>query len=553
MVLLIALLAPFYSSIPGAERQLVRLGAAFARLASRRGWCIVLVAVLTLAAKAALAPLLGIRAPAVHDEFSYLLAGDTFASGRLTNPTHPMWVHFESFHIEHQPTYMSMYPPLQGGFLALGKVLSGYPIVGVWVSAAVFCAALCWMLQGWVPSGWALLGALLAVLRLALFSTWGNSYFGGAPAALGGALVLGALPRIKASFRPADAMLFIAGLLILANSRPYEGVLFTLPIVFSLLFWATGKNRPPFPALLRRAIVPAAALLLIGAAFMAYYNWRVFGSALTMPYEINRKAYAVVGIFFWQKPGTVPSYNHPVFRDFYVDYELQHFQLARTWHGFLELSLRKIAAIWAFFVNPALTLPLVAAATLLRRRELRFPVAVLGVFGVGLLLNTWFMPHYAAPATALLYLLFVYGIRHMRQLRIAGRPAGLLLAAGVPAVCLFMATVRVANGPMPWGSDEPVSWCCAGNGNQERAALSHQLAALPGKQLVLVKYGSPYNGTEWVYNEPDIDGAKVVWARYMLPSTKNDELLNYFQNRRVWLLDASLTPARLSPYNAAAE
>lgn len=550
MVLLIAVLAPYCGS-PGVERCLRRVSAAFSSLASHRGWCILLVGVLAFAAKAALAPVLGIRAPAVHDEFSYLLAGDTFASGRLTNPTHPMWVHFESFHIDQQPTYMSMYPPLQGGFLALGKVLFGHPAAGVWVSAAAFCAALCWMLQGWVAPNWALLGALLAVLRLALFSAWGNSYFGGAPAALGGALVLGALPRLKATLRPADAMLLATGLLLLANSRPYEGVILALPVVFALVLWA-GRTRPPFPALLRQAIIPASAWLLLGAAVMAYYNWRVFGNALTLPYEINRKTYAVVGWFLWQKPGPVPAYHHPAFRDFYVGYELLHFQIVKTWHGFVASNFRKILGGWAFFAGPALTLPLMAAATLLRRREMRFPIAVGVVFGIGMLLNTWFMPHYAAPATAVVYLLIIYGVRHLRQLRVAGRPVGLLLAAGVPAVCLAMAAVRVASGPMQPGSDEPTSWCCSGNGNQERAALSRQLTVLPEKQLVLVRYGADYNRGEWVYNEPNIDRARVVWARDMEPS-KNIELLNYFRDRRVWLLDASRTPPRLSPYSAAAE
>jgi hypothetical protein len=54
------------------------------------------------------------RSRFLPDDFSFLLAGDTFAHGRLTNPTPAMWTHFETIHITMQPTYQSMYFPGRG-------------------------------------------------------------------------------------------------------------------------------------------------------------------------------------------------------------------------------------------------------------------------------------------------------------------------------------------------------------------------------------------------------------------------------------------------------
>ena len=62
-----------------------------------------------------------VQAPNIHDEFSYLLASDTFAHGRLTNPTPALWHHFEAFYVLLQPTFQSKYGAAQPLFMALGQ------------------------------------------------------------------------------------------------------------------------------------------------------------------------------------------------------------------------------------------------------------------------------------------------------------------------------------------------------------------------------------------------------------------------------------------------
>src|SRR5579863_652116 len=98
---------------------------------------VLLVITLALAGRALLLPWIGVPYPRIDDEYSYLLMGDTFAHGRLANPTPPSWQHFETFHVNLTPTYHSKYPVSQGLVLAAGEVMFHQPWIGIYLSTAI--------------------------------------------------------------------------------------------------------------------------------------------------------------------------------------------------------------------------------------------------------------------------------------------------------------------------------------------------------------------------------------------------------------------------------
>src|SRR6266852_6232042 len=77
----------------------------FSRWAEQRNLAVVVLFFLVIGVRLSVLPELPVPVPGIHDEFSYLLMGDTFAHGRLSNPPHSMWVSLEAFHINWFPRY----------------------------------------------------------------------------------------------------------------------------------------------------------------------------------------------------------------------------------------------------------------------------------------------------------------------------------------------------------------------------------------------------------------------------------------------------------------
>jgi hypothetical protein len=534
LVALIAIMAGItLSKLQPSSERVRKTGNTSDWIAERPHRSVALVGLAAFVISAALSLHGGMPQPEPHDEFSYLLAADTFAHGRLTNPTHPMWVHFESFHIIQQPTYASKYPPGQGLILAVGQIITGRPIVGVWLSVALGCAAICWMLMAWVPPRWALLGGLIAATH-PLILEWSQDYWGGAVAMSGGALVLGAFRRLIPQPRARDAVILGVGIAILANSRPYEGFVLSLLVLVALLVWVLGKNGPAWGVTLRRLVLPACLVLLPTAAAMGYYNFRVTGHALRMPYTVHEETYGMAPFFFWQKARPEPPYRHEVLRVFHTGFGMHDYLAQRSPDGLLSIEWEKIKEFGTeYFHSWGLALSLVMLPWVLRRDPwMRLALLILGFFLVALLLETWHQPHYAAPITALIFAVSLEAMRNLYEWRWQDWPVGRWAVTASIFLCLLSGVIG-AVGLVTKDTDY-VQF------GFYRALMMSELKQLGGKHLIVVRYSPQHNPhEEWVYNEADIDNSAVVWAREM-DRDEDRKLLDYFHDRKAWLLETDV-------------
>lgn len=503
---------------------------------------VLFVVAVALLIRALLLPIIGIPEPRIDDEYSYLLMADTFAHHRLANPTPPLWQHFETFHVNLTPTYHSKYPVSQGIAIAFGQAFFHQPWIGVYLSTALLCGAICWALQAFVPPGWALLGGLLAVFRIALFSYWMNSYWGGSMAALGGALALGAAmrlfePRRTERNRVLLASLFAASLLILATSRPYEGFAFSAPLLAYFAYHAT-RAALRGQAQLRSTVLPTAAIGLAGLSLMGYYNQHTTGSPLLLPHILNERTYSPLPLFLWQKAKPELTFRDPVFAKFYqVTEEEYGYEKTKSISGLISVESGRFSNGWFFYVGAALSFPvLVGFLSSMMHPRMRIVVVVMLSTAIALALCIYTMPHYFAPATVAVYILAVEGLRYLWQQRHTGERAFVI------AVCV---TIVVSSLARQTGSAAINS---AFTFRDTRKLVARQLENQPGKQLVLVSYDLQrhYPGNELVHNGADFPSEKILWARSKGPE-EDSQLCQAYSDRAFWSVTTDDVNVSLSP------
>jgi len=512
-----------------------RIEHGLAALANRKTLCWCGLGALVLILRASLLPVWPAPKPVVYDEFSYLLQADTFAHGRLSTPTHALWPFFESIFILQKPTYASRYPPGQGLVMAAGQRLFGHPWFGVWLSAGLLAAALCWALQGWLPPPWALFGGALGA-QLCFFSYWMNSYWGGAVAAIGGALMIGAYPRIVAGRGREYAWVLGLGAVVLIATRPYEGLLLIVPVLIALV----RRDRSA------ACWGPIALVGILGAAWLGYYNFRVTGNAFRLPYQEYFAQYESVPPF-----NVLPLASGRSFRHFDLEwldrgYALDLYHKSRSFALLVSRPSDWFAALKDMLGETLLVGPLIALAPLLwRQRRTRYAAALAGIMLAGSLIEVAWFPHYGAPFTAVVLLLGVEAFRALQMWRARGRRLGRFLVRALPFAAW---TIMIGNDAVLITQHQTPDQVLPINSHRDDLARI-LLQQHPGKHVILVHYTgvqSPHE--EWIYNPAGIDDSPVIWAQDM-GDTENERLAASYRGRSFWLLLPDRQPLELNPYS----
>jgi hypothetical protein len=471
-------------------------------------WSPLLVALVSLIVTLAVFAYRGEPMPHSPDDFGHLLVADTLAEGRLANPPHPLWQHFEAVIALQRPTYASPYPIGNGVLYLIGRAVTGIPMAGAWLASALAAALTVWAARGFMTPGWSLLAGLVIALH-PTFTWFNTAYHNGSLAACGGALLLGAAARLCRKAETRHAIIGACGMVILMHTRPYEGFFFTLGIALMVVVSCRRLFVP----------LPAAAIVAAGLALVALHNHAVTGSVFTFPHTAYDHQYLAAPNFVWQKARPVPVIVNAEMRDFNKVYSGYYRRIGQPGGVYEVLFVSKLSrirdAVYPEGMSMLFLTPLAILPWSLRRRRTRRLLGVLAVFLIAPFAMVWWVsPQYLAPAATLMAILWVLLARELAA-RFRSRGATLVLALLLFGV-LGGVVSAIETAHLPQQGIE-----------SQRRALAARLERIPGKHLILV----PDTMRGCVANGADLDGARVIWAREL---GDDRALLAYYRDRQVW-------------------
>lgn len=538
--------------------------------------------------------------PAVPDEFSYLLASNTLASWRVKTPSPALAEFFETFHVLVRPVYASKYFPGQGIILAVGEVVTGHPIAGVWLSAGCAILASYWMLSAWTTKLCATVASLLLLLQVGIYSYWTQSYWGGFVAVTGGALFFGGLRRLWSAPSMLSASLLALGVVVLASTRPLEGAVVVMPALVMYTGRLICSGQYASFVFWQKVFAPATGIVLGAALATSCYNQTVTGSWFVPPYVLHEAQYQ-------RAPALtdLPLREGMSYSSYWLEYyySISEVQLYRMQQVDPSATLWRLSTLGRFYFGILLATPLVllpiarggviallqvcvlvmlATAIVATGEGRAWPgmltygclaiqwaicfhvysgfwhrvaFAIVGVIASEAFFVKWAFPHYSAPATCLVSFIQVESIRSLFRGSRTGRawPSVSFIrsvALLLPVFCALSLCARVAYG-LYGGRSGPLAiegFLPLEDWSLHRAAMQRLLSRQDVPQLVFVRYDADHDvNAEWVYNHSDIGASHVLWARD-LGTEKNEVLIRMNSGRVVWLLEADRSRPALVPY-----
>lgn len=515
IALAIALLAPRYAAAPlgrlpvdAMERVLRRFGPLCAGLVS-------MFVVWYAWGTSGLRPI-----AKVHDEQSYVLQAEIFASGRWTAPSPPIPEFFEQPHVMVVPAVASKYPPGNAMLLAPGALV-GYPAVMSLLLSGI-TAALIFALAARVANPWVGMLTWLLWLTAPIVLRFQPSYFSEVTTTV--TILLSWLALLRWHETCSRRWLLLVALAVgwCAITRPLTALAFAIPIGIVVLRDVSRTRR--WKDLALATLVGTAVL-----AILPLWSARTTGNWRLTPIELYRQDYMAYDKIGFHVDTTPPRRGETPVLKTLNDYFLSaHKQ--QTVGRLPVTAFERIAALTvAFFQGWRVPLLVFFLAGLF---FMSWPVRFAMLSALSAFLAHLAYAHYppwtiyyveTAPAVSAVTAL---GLWHAARLLLRD-DRGVRVAATLAAIVLVALGVQ---GVQHARVDHRV-----------RASFDRlfrdQIARLPRKPAIVFIHYTPRSAQHIseVFNYPDLDSVPV-WVVHDL-GPRNAELRRMFPNRASYDFD----------------